>query len=71
MNNLQIIEDTIIPSSDLEVGVYKFDLTTRVAIGFQIHKEVVKVIVNVKGKERAAVIIYYSQFLSIDCIMCT
>ena len=51
VTELQIIEDTIIPENDLEVGVYTFDLTARVSISGVIQEEVVNVNITVKGKK--------------------
>ena len=50
VDEVQIIEDTIVAGSDLEVGVHTFALTARVVISEVIQEEVVNVIINVKGK---------------------
>ena len=51
VTELQIIEDTIIAGSDLEVDVYTFNLSARVIISGVIKEEVVNVNINVKGKK--------------------
>ena len=51
VTELQIIEDTIVAGSDLEVDVYTFDLTARAVISGVIQEEVVNVNINVKGKK--------------------
>ena len=50
VDEVQIIEDTIVAGSDLEVDVYTFVLTARVVIP-GIPQEDVNVIINVKGKK--------------------
>ena len=49
VNELQIIEDSIIAGSDLEIGVYEFDLRATFTVNTDV--EVVKVIIIVEGKE--------------------
>ena len=50
VDEVQIIEDTIVAGNDLEVDVYTFALTDGVVISGLIQKEVVNVNINVKGK---------------------
>ena len=50
VDELQIIEDSIIAGSDLEIGVYKFDLRATFTVNTDV--EVVKVIIIVEGKEK-------------------
>ena len=49
VDELQTIEDSIIAGSDIEIGVYEFDLR---AISVNTDVEVVKVIIIVEGKEK-------------------
>ena len=51
VDEVQIIEDTIVAGSDLEVGVHTFALTARVVISGVTQEEVVNVTINVKGKK--------------------
>ena len=50
VNEVQIIEDTIVAGNDLEVDVYTFALTARVVISGVFEEEVVNVNINVKCK---------------------
>ena len=51
VDEVQIIEDTIVAGKDLEVDVYTFALTDGVVISGLIQEEVVNVNINVKGKK--------------------
>ena len=51
VDEVQIIEETIVAGNDLEVGVHTFSLTARVVISDVTQEEVVNVIINVKGKK--------------------
>jgi len=51
VDQLQIIEDTIVTGGDLVPGVYEFRLTARVIISGVLTEEVVNVTINIKGKK--------------------
>ena len=73
VDEIQIIEDTIVAGNDVEVGVHTFALTARVVISGVLQEEVVNVIINVKGKKYGFEVYrnanYYNSFKKTENIL--